>query len=137
MKPKLIKTEKDYQAALARLDEIFEAESGTPDGDEAELLTELIRMYEKVQYPIDLPDPVSAIKFRMEQQGLKAKDLVPYIGSASKVSEVLSGQRELSKTMIRNLSTGLGIPAEVLLQETGAALPLGRHAPAGKTFSNR
>lgn len=121
MKPKLIKTENGYQAALARLDEIFEAESGTPDGDEAELLTELIRMYEKVQYPIGLPDPVSAIKFRMEQQGLKAKDLVPYIGSASKVSEVLSGQRELSKTMIRNLSTGLGIPAEVLLQEAGAA----------------
>ena len=113
MKPKLIKTEKDFKAALARLDEIFEAESGTPDGDEAELLTELIRMYEKVKYPIDLPDPVSAITFRMEQQGLKAKDLVPYIGSASKVSEVLSGQRELSKTMIRNLSTGLGIPAEI------------------------
>lgn len=122
MKPKLIKTEKDYQAAMARLDEIFEAESATPDGDEAELLTELIRMYEKVQYPIDLPDPVSAIKFRMEQQGLKAKDLVPFIGSAPKVSEVLSGQRELSKTMIRNLSTGLGIPADILLQEAGATL---------------
>ncbi len=135
MKPKLIKTEKDYQAALARLDEIFDAESGTPDGDDAELLTALIQMYEKEKYPISLPDPVSAIRFRMEQQGLKARDLVQYIGSAPKVSEVLSGQRELSKTMIRKLSTGLGIPAEVLLQEAGAALPsdatlhLGKHFP--------
>ena len=135
MKPKLIKTEKDHQAALARLDEIFEAESGTPDGDEAELLTALIQMYEKEKYPIDLPDPIAAIRFRMEQQGLQAKDLVSYIGSASKVSEVLAGRRELSKTMIRNLSTGLGIPAEVLLQEAGAVLPsdttlqLGKHFP--------
>ena len=68
MKPKLIKTEKDYQATLARLDEIFEAELGTADGDEAELLTTLIEMYEGQKYPIDLPDPVSAIKFRMEQE---------------------------------------------------------------------
>ena len=68
MKPKLIKTEKDYQATLARLDEIFEAELGTADGDEAELLTTLIEMYEEQKYPIDLPDPVSAIKFRMEQE---------------------------------------------------------------------
>ena len=123
MKPKLIKTEKEYQASLARLEEIFDADSGTPDGDEAELLTALIQMYEKEKYPIDLPDPIAAIKFRMEQQGLKAKDLIPFIGSKSRVSEVLSGERELSKTMIRNLSTGLGIPAEVLLQEPGAKLP--------------
>ena len=71
MKPKLIKTEKDYQATLARLDEIFEAELGTADGDEAELLTTLIEMYEGQKYPIDLPDPVSAIKFRMEQEEWK------------------------------------------------------------------
>lgn len=135
MTPKLIKTEDDYRASLARLEEIFFAEPGTPDGDEAELLTVLIQMYEKENYPMDLPDPVDAIRFRMEQQGLKAKDLIRLIGSASKVSEVLSGQRELSKTMIRNLSTGLGIPAEILLQETGAKLPPdtalteGRHFP--------
>lgn len=134
MKPKLIKTEHDYQAALARLDEIFDAEPGTPDGDEAELLTALIQMYEKEKYPISLPDPVSAIKFRMEQQGLKAKDLIPFIGSASKVSEVLSGQRELSKTMIRNLATGLHIPAEVLLQEPGASLPSDTTLQHGKHF---
>jgi HTH-type transcriptional regulator/antitoxin HigA len=138
MNPKLIKTEKDYQAALARLDEIFDAEPGTADGDEAELLTALIEMYEEKKYPIDLPDPVSAIKFRMEQEGLKAKDLVPYIGSASRVSEVLSGVRTLSLTMIRNLVNGLDIPAEVLLKEPGAALPsdavlkLGRHFPVAE-----
>ncbi len=119
----LIKTENDYQASLARLEEIFFAEPGTPDGDEAELLTVLIQRYEKQNYPMDLPGPVDAIRFRMEQQGLKAKDLIPFIGSASRVSEVLSGQRELSKTMIRNLSTGLGIPADILLQETGTKLP--------------
>ncbi|MFO0428055.1 MAG: ImmA/IrrE family metallo-endopeptidase [Planctomyces sp.] len=135
MKPKLIKTEREYRASLNRLEEIFDAEPGTPDGDEAELLTALIQMYEKEKYPIDLPDPIAAIKFRMEQQGLKAKDLIPLIGSKSKVSEVLSGQRELSKTMIRNLSTGLGIPADVLLQDSGATLPsdtslkVARHFP--------
>ncbi len=138
MKPKLIKTESDYEAALSRLEQIFEAETGTPVGDEAELLTALIEMYEEKVYPIDMPSPVDAIKFRMEQQGLKAKDLIPYIGSAPKVSEVLSGQRELSKTMIRNLVNGLGIPADVLLQEAGAKLPSdaalqqGRHFPVGE-----
>lgn len=134
MKPKLIKTEKDYQAALARLDEIFEAEPGTADGDEAELLTALIEMYEEQKYPIDLPDPVSAIKFRMEQEGLKAKDLVPYFGSASKVSEVLSGVRTLSLTMIRNLVNGLSIPAEVLLKESGAELPSDSTLKLGRQF---
>lgn len=138
MKAKLIKTEEENEAALARLDEIFDAEPGTPEGDEAELLTALIEMYEQKAYPIDLPDPIEAIKFRMEQQGLKRKDLVPYLGSAPKVSEVLTGKRPLSLTMIRNLVKGLGIPAEVLLQEAGADLPSdaalqqGRHFPVAE-----
>ncbi len=131
MTPKVIKTEEEYQASLARLEVIFEAEPGTPDGDEAELLTALIMMYEEQYYPMDLPNPVDAIKFRMEQQGLTAEDLVPYIGSTSKVSDVLSGQCELSKTMIRNLSTGLGIPADVLLQQPGA------QPPSHKTLQER
>ncbi|HEY5953775.1 MAG TPA: ImmA/IrrE family metallo-endopeptidase [Terrimicrobiaceae bacterium] len=122
MKLKLIKTEAENEAALARLEEIFDAEPGTPEGDEAELLTALIEMFERKAYPMDLPDPIEAIKFRMEQQGLKAKDLIPYIGSASKVSEVLAGKRSLSLAMMRNL-VKLGIPAEVLLQEQGASLP--------------
>lgn len=135
MKLKLIKTEAENEAALARLEEIFDAEPGTPEGDEAELLTALIEMYERTAYPIDLPDPIEAVRFRMEQAGLKRKDLVPFIGSESKVSEVLAGKRSLSLTMIRNLVNGLGIPAEVLLQEPGAKLPSeaalhqGRHFP--------
>ena len=79
MTPKVIKTEEEYQASLARLEVIFEAEPGTPDGDEAELLTALIMMYEEQYYPMDLPDPVDAIKFRMEQQGLTAEDLGLFI----------------------------------------------------------
>jgi len=122
MKPKLIKTETDYDAALARLEVIFDAEPGTLDGDEAELLTMLIESYEAKAYPVEMPSPLDAIRFRMEQRGLKAKDLIPYIGSASKVSEVLAGKRPLSLTMIRNLANGFGIPAEILLREQGAEL---------------
>lgn len=122
MNARLIKTEADYEAALARLDAIFEAEPGTPEGDEAELLTALIEMYEEKTYPMGMPTPLEAIRFRMEQQGLKSKDLVPFIGSASKVSEVLSGRRGLSLAMIRNLVQGLGIPAEVLIGQPGAEL---------------
>jgi HTH-type transcriptional regulator/antitoxin HigA len=135
MKPKIIKTEAEYEQALARLDAIFDADPGTAEGDEAELLTALVEMYEEQVYPIDMPSPVEALKFRMEQQDLKAKDLVPYIGSAPKVSEVLAGKRPLSLSMIRKLVNELGIPAEVLLQEQGATLPSdaalrqGRHFP--------
>lgn len=119
MKAKLIKTEADYHAALSRIEAIFDAKLGTSKGDELELLTTLVEMYEEKQFPIGLPTPLEAIRFRMEQGGLKAKDLIPYIGSASKVSEVLSGKRSLSLAMIRNLVHGLGVPAEVLLQESG------------------
>ncbi|MDX9975475.1 MAG: ImmA/IrrE family metallo-endopeptidase [FCB group bacterium] len=122
MKPKVIKNQSDYEAALARIDEIFDAAPGTAEGDELELLSLLVERYEAAAFPIGLPDPLTAIRFRMEQQGLKPKDLAPYLGSASKVSEVLSGRRGLSLTMIRKLATGLGIPAEVLLREPGATL---------------
>lgn len=122
MKPKLIKNKTDYKAALTRIDELFDAVPRTPEGDELELLATLVELYETKSMPVELPDPLTAIRFRMEQQGLKPKDLAPYIGSASKVSEVLSGRRSLSLSMIRNLVTGLGIPAEVLLQKPGAKL---------------
>jgi len=117
---KPIHTAADHEAALARLDAIFDAAPGTPKGDEAEVLTLLIHHYEEKHFPVGLPSPVDAIRFRMDQQGLKPKDLVPYLGSPSKVSEVLSGRRRLSLTMIRNL-IGLGIPAEVLVQDVKAA----------------
>ena len=123
MIPKIIKSEDDYNIALNRIEEIFDAKPGSPEFDEMELLVKLVEIYEDEKYPISAPDPISAIKFRMEQQGLKNKDLIPYIGSKSKVSEVLSGKRALSLNMIRKLNEGLGIPAEVLIKETGKTLP--------------
>ena len=122
MIPKVIKTEKDYESALARINDLMDADPGTPEGDELELLVTLVELYEKAKHPIDLPDPVEAIKFRMEQLGLKQKDLIPLIGSRSKVSEVLSRQRPLSITMIRKLNAGLGIPAEILVRGPGVKL---------------
>jgi HTH-type transcriptional regulator/antitoxin HigA len=116
MKPKVIKTAAQYQATLACIDKIFNAKPGTAKGDELEVLLLLVEKYEEGEFPIALPDPIAAIRFRMEQANLKPKDLTPYLGSKSKVSEVLRGTRPLSLTMIRNLTTGLGIPAEVLLQ---------------------
>src|SRR4051812_41745099 len=118
MKPKVIKTAAAYKAALARIEVIFHAKPGTAKGDELELLLLLVETYEDKAYPIELPDPIDALRFRMEQNGLKPKDLIPYIGSKSKVSEVLSGQRPLSLTMIRKLVAGLHLPAEVALRET-------------------
>src|ERR1017187_2983834 len=108
MKPKIIKTEADYETALARIDALMENDPApaSSEGEELELLSVLVERYEEEKYPMDLPEPLSAIQFRMEQQGLKNKDLVPFIGSPSKVSEVLSGQRGLSLTMIRNLVKG-------------------------------
>lgn len=117
MNLKIIKSDRDYKAAMARIDQIFAAKPRTPEGDELEILLLLVEKYEQEAFPIDLPDPVTAIRFRMDQQGLKQKDLEPYIGSKSKVSEVLSGRRALSLTMIRKLVAGLGIPAEVLLRQ--------------------
>lgn len=114
---KLIKTRRDHLAALRRVDELMDARAGTPQGDELELLSVLVELYEKQHFPCDLPDPVEAIRFRMEQAGLAPADLVPYIGSRSKVSEVLNHRRPLSIQMIRRLHKGLGIPAEVLMQE--------------------
>lgn len=118
MKPKIIKSESEYRAALARIETIFDARPGTARGDELELLLMLVETYEDKAYPIDLPDPITALRFRMEQAGLKPNDLIPYIGSKSKVSEVLNGRRPLSLTMIRKLVAGLHLPADVAIQQT-------------------
>jgi HTH-type transcriptional regulator/antitoxin HigA len=117
MRRKLIKTEPEYEAALARVEKLMEAKSGTAQGDELEVLSLLIHDYEGKVFPIDKPDPVAAIRFRLAQQGLTNKDLVPFLGSRSRVSEVLSGRRSLSLKMIRALVSGLRIPADVLLGE--------------------
>ncbi|WP_029555210.1 ImmA/IrrE family metallo-endopeptidase [Xanthobacter sp. 91] len=119
----LIRTADEYKAALARAEEIMDAEPGTPLGDELEHLAMVIEAYEEKHYPIGLPDPISAIQFRMEQEGLSNKDLTPYLGSSAKVSEVLSGKRDLTLPMIRALNKHLGIPAEVLIQEQGGSIP--------------
>ena len=113
MIPKIIKNERDYDAALSRIDQLMDADPKTPEADELELLVTLVELYEKAVHPIDPPDPIEAIKFRMDQLGLKQKDLISYIGSRSKVSEVLSHRRPLSIAMIRQLHRGLGIPAEI------------------------
>lgn len=115
MEIKPIRTEQEYRTALARLGEIWDAEPGTPESDELDVLSVLVEAYEDEHYPMDPPDPIEAIKFRMEQMGLSRKDLEPYIGSRSRVSEVLTRKRRLSLDMIRNLNEKLGIPAEVLI----------------------
>lgn len=120
MKPKVIKTEAEHEAALARIEQIFDAKPGTPKGDEFELLVLLVEIYEESAFPINLPDPITALRFRMDQQGLEPKDLIQFIGSKSKVSEVLNGRRPLSLRMIRNLVAAELVPAEVALRETKA-----------------
>lgn len=122
MDPKVLKTEADYDAALAIVDTLMSAAPGSPAGDRLELWSLLVDEYERRHHPIEPPGPLSAIRFRMDQQGLTQDDLVPFIGSKSKVSEVLSGQRGLSLAMIRRLHKGLGIPYEVLIQDTGQTL---------------
>lgn len=117
MVQKIIKTEEEYNQALARLETIFDAEVGTPEGDELELLSLLIDNYEKIHYPIDLPDPIEAIKFRMEQLGIKPKDLAKVLGFRSRVTEILNKKRKLSLDMIRRLNKDLHIPTTVLIQE--------------------
>lgn len=113
---KPIKTKKDYQAAKNRLEVIFDAKPGTPEGDELEVLGILIDKYEQEQYPIGYPDPIEAIKFRMEQLGYNQNDLAKVVGLKSRASEILSKKRKLTLEMIRQLHQALGIPTDVLIQ---------------------
>ena len=117
MKIAPIKNEKDYQKALKRLELVFDAKKGTEKGDELEILSILIDKYENEKFPIEMPDPIEAIKFRMEQMGLKQKDLVELVGFKSRVSEILSRKRKLTLDMIRKLHKTLHIPTEVLVQD--------------------
>ena len=112
---KPIRNERDLRAAFKRLEVIFQANAGTPEADEMEVLAALIEAYENKHYPISPPDPVEAIKFRMEQAGLTVKDLEPMIGRSNRVYEVLNGKRSLTLPMIRRLHSMLGIPAESLI----------------------
>lgn len=113
-----IRSEADYKMALKDISRLMESdpEPGTPDGDRLDILATLVQAYEARHFPIDLPDPVEAIKFRMEQAGLTAKDLEPMIGRRNRVYEILNRKRGLTLQMIWNLHKGLGIPAESLIK---------------------
>ena len=112
-----VRTEADYRTARARIDELMNARPETPEADELHVLATLVDRYEKDRTPVDMPDPIEAILFRMRQAGLSRRDLEPLLGGRGKVSEVLSGKRPLTLAMIRALTTGLGMSAEVLLQQ--------------------
>ncbi len=118
-----IRSEADYTAALARIDALMDAEPDSPEGDELDVLTDLVEHYEEKTVPMGYPSPLAAIQFRMEQGGLTPRDLIPFMGSRAKVSEVLSGKRALTMQVARALHANLGIPADVLLQQPGAELP--------------
>jgi len=115
---KPIRTEADYGAALAEIERLWGAPAGTPEGDRLDILATLVDAYENEHYPMDPPDPIEAVKFRMEQQGLTRKDLEGILGSRTRVAEVLNRRRGLSINMIRRLHEKLGISAEVLIRPT-------------------
>jgi HTH-type transcriptional regulator / antitoxin HigA len=113
---KPIRTKADHRAALAQVERLWGAKAGTPDGDRLDVLATLIDAYEAEHYPMDPPDPIEAIKFRMEQQRLSRRDLEKIIGTRTRIAEVLNRKRGLSIAMIRRLHAGLGISAEVLIR---------------------
>lgn len=117
MNIKLIKTEEDYKLAINRLEVVFDAPIGTPESDEADVLALLVDEYEKQHYPIEAPDPIEAIKIRMEEMQLKQADLIPEIGGKSRVSEILNKKRKLTVEMIRNLAVRLNLSAGLLVRD--------------------
>lgn len=115
---KPIKTEADYDAALREIDRLFDAEENTPEDDRLDVLITLVEAYEEEHYPVPPPDPIEAIKFRLDQQGLTRKDLEPLIGRRGRVAEVLNRKRPLTLPMIRRLNAALKIPADILILDT-------------------
>ena len=114
---KPIRMKRDYKSVLVRIEELMEAVPGTDEFDELDVLTDLVELYERKHEPMGYPNPIAAIEFRMEQGILSPQDLIPFIGSRTRVSEVLSGKRSITMPMARALHKHLGIPAEVLLRE--------------------
>ena len=119
MKIKPIRTKADHRAALKEIEALMPARPGTPEGERLDVLVTLVEAWERKRFPMDLPDAVEAIKFRMEQSGLAAKDLVPMIGQLNRVYEILARKRPLTLEMIRRLHRDLGIPAESLIKPSG------------------
>ena len=116
-----IKTDADYQAALKEIETLMMSELGSPEGEKLDVLVTLVEAYERKHYPLDLPDPVEAIKFEMEQKGLTIKDLEPMIGKSNRVYEILNHKRPLTLKMIWRLHEQLGIPAESLIKQPSTA----------------
>lgn len=114
---KPIRTKTDHKAALKEIESLMMAKLGSPEGDRLDVLVTLVEAYENRHFPLDLPDPVEAIKFRMEQSGLSVKDLEPMIGKSNRIYEILNHTRQLTLPMIRRLHSGLGIPVESLIKE--------------------
>ncbi|TAL33490.1 MAG: hypothetical protein EPN97_09410 [Alphaproteobacteria bacterium] len=117
MKIKPIRTAKDYKAALARVEKLMSAKKKSPEGDELDIIATLVEAWEEKHFPIGKPDPVAAIEHRMESLGLTRKDLVPILGSKSRVSEILNRKRKITMEMARNLHAKMGIPAEMLIKD--------------------
>jgi HTH-type transcriptional regulator / antitoxin HigA len=111
-----IKTQRDYRRVLKEIEGLMTAKRNSPEGDRLDVLVTLVEAWERKHYPLDLPDPVAAIKYHMEQRGLQPRDLIPFIGSRNRVHEVLNGKRPLTLKMIWRLHQGLGIPAESLIK---------------------
>jgi HTH-type transcriptional regulator/antitoxin HigA len=122
-----VRTREDHRAAVARIEVLMNAPAGSPEADELDILATLVDAFEAKHDPIDLPDPIAVIEFRMDQQQLSRKDLVPMIGSRGRVSEVLAGKRALTLPMIRRLASGLRVPADLLI---GLPAPAPRLRPA-------
>lgn len=117
MEIKPIKTKRDYEGAMREIERLMGAKRNSPEGDKLDLLVTLVEAYEARHFPLDLPDPVEAIKFTMEQRNLGVRDLVPFIGQPNRVYEVLNRKRPLTMAMVWKLHTGLGIPAESLIRQ--------------------
>lgn len=133
-----IKTDADYRAALGEIEGLMTATSGSPDGERLDVLVTLVEAYERKHYPMDLPDPVEAIKFQMEQKGLYPKDLTPIFGRLNRVYEVLNRKRSLTLNMIRKLNADLDIPAESLIKKVGnSRRPVSRLAVKRRSTSSR
>jgi HTH-type transcriptional regulator/antitoxin HigA len=115
MEIRLIKTEQDYNEAIQRIESLWGAKINSPEGDELDLLSTIVEAYEMKHFPILPPDPIDAILFRMEQMNMTKTDMAKYLGSQSRVSEILSGKRQLTLKMVKSLYKGLKIPAEILL----------------------
>lgn len=116
MNIKPIKTETDYQNALQEIESLMTAKANSPEGEKLDVLVTLVEAYEAKHFPLDLPDPIAAIKFEMERKGLTVKDLEPMIGRSNRVYEILNGKRSLTLKMVQRLHEGLGIPAESLIK---------------------